>query len=126
VAGAACSNPLRFSDSGATRMPRLPTAASAPTFSSRATPRLCSTCPRTPASSSSDTLRIVRVGLIGTGHWAMTVHAASAARHPNVELVGVWGRNAERAAELADEFHIRAFAEVDELIGKVEALTFAV
>ena len=56
----------------------------------------------------------------------MTVHAASAARHPNVKLVGVWGRNAERAAELADEFYIRAFAEVDELIDKVEALTFAV
>jgi predicted dehydrogenase len=54
------------------------------------------------------------------------VHAASAARQPGFEFVGVWGRNAERAAALADEFHIRAFTDVEELIDNVEALTFAV
>lgn len=68
----------------------------------------------------------MRVGLIGTGYWARTVHAASAARRSEFEFVGVWGRNAERAAEVATEFHIRAFADVGELIDSVDALTFAV
>ena len=68
----------------------------------------------------------MRLGLIGTGYWARTVHARSALLHPSVELAGVWGRNHERAAQLADEFGIRRFDDVDRLIDEVEALTFAV
>ncbi len=68
----------------------------------------------------------MRVGLIGTGYWARAVHAMGAAAHPQVEFVGVWGRRADQAAELADRCGVRAYAGVDDLIADVDALTFAV
>jgi predicted dehydrogenase len=68
----------------------------------------------------------MRIGLIGTGFWARTVHAASAASLPSVEFVGVWGRNRTAAAELAAEFGIDVYDDPDELIDNVDALTFAV
>jgi predicted dehydrogenase len=68
----------------------------------------------------------VRLGLIGTGYWARAIHGASAAQHPSVQFVGVWGRNGQRAAELAHQFGVKAYSEADALIEDVDALTFAV
>jgi predicted dehydrogenase len=68
----------------------------------------------------------MRVGLIGTGHWARVVHGVSCARHPNVELIGVWGRNPTASSAVATELGTRAYPDVDALIGDVDALTFAV
>jgi predicted dehydrogenase len=68
----------------------------------------------------------MRVGLIGSGYWAKTVHGASAAQAPGVELVGVWGRDQARTQAAATELGARAYADLDALIGDVEALTFAV
>jgi predicted dehydrogenase len=68
----------------------------------------------------------LRFGLIGTGFWAATVHAAGIAAHPRTELVGVWGRDQAKAEALAAQFGARPFSDVDELIGAVEAVAFAV
>lgn len=68
----------------------------------------------------------LRVGLIGTGYWARSVHAAGVQHHPDADLVGVWGRDAGKSAELAAEFGTRSYADVDALFGEVDALTFAV
>jgi predicted dehydrogenase len=68
----------------------------------------------------------VRFGLIGTGFWAATVHAAGIAAHPLAELVGVWGRDEAKATALARQFGAQAFADVDELFGAVDAVAFAV
>lgn len=68
----------------------------------------------------------MRFGLIGTGFWAATVHAAGIAAHPRAELVGVWGRDEAKAAVLAAQFGCQAFAAVDELIAAVDAVAFAV
>jgi predicted dehydrogenase len=68
----------------------------------------------------------MRVGLIGSGYWAKTVHGASAARHPKVDLVGVWGRDRGRTETTAAELGTRAYHDLDGLIGDVDALTFAV
>jgi predicted dehydrogenase len=68
----------------------------------------------------------MRVGLIGSGYWARSVHGRSAAQHDGVDLVGVWGRDASRASEAAAELDTRAYADLDQLIGDVDALTFAV
>src|SRR5438105_5073497 len=72
--------------------------------------------------------RRMRVGLVGTGYWATTIHGPSAAHHPRVEFVGVWGRDTAKAAEVARVFGVRAYAEseFDALLDDVEALTFAV
>src|SRR4051794_31658323 len=68
----------------------------------------------------------MRVGLIGTGWWATTVHAPSLAEHPMVELVGVWGRDPARTAELSGACGARAYTDPDRLIDDVDALSFAV
>ena len=69
---------------------------------------------------------MLRVGLIGSGYWARSVHGRSAAQHARVDLVGVWGRDASRTAEAGAELQTRAYADLDELIADVDALTFAV
>jgi predicted dehydrogenase len=67
----------------------------------------------------------VRFGLFGTGPWAHMVHAEALARHPGVELAGVWGRNPEKAAQLAGKHGTRAFDDADELIAAVDAVAVA-
>ena len=69
----------------------------------------------------------MRVGLIGTGWWATTVHAPSLAEHPKVDFVGVWGRDPARTAELSERVRrSRVCAIPDRLIDDVDALSFAV
>jgi len=68
----------------------------------------------------------LRFGLIGTGYWAETVHAAGIVAHPRTELTGVWGRDDAKAAALAAQVGSQAFSDVDELIAAVDAVAFAV
>jgi predicted dehydrogenase len=44
----------------------------------------------------------------------------------NVELAGIFDQNAERAAKIAQEFQTRAFSNIGELCGAVEAASVAV
>jgi predicted dehydrogenase len=69
---------------------------------------------------------MMRVGLIGTGSWAATVHAPSLAAHPSIDFVGVWGRDPARTAELSAACGARPYADPDRLIDDVESLSFAV
>jgi predicted dehydrogenase len=69
---------------------------------------------------------VLRFGLIGTGFWAATVHAPGIAAHPRTELVGVWGRDPAKCATLAAQYAAQPFSDVDELIGAVDAVAFAV
>jgi predicted dehydrogenase len=68
----------------------------------------------------------MRFGLVGTGYWADVVHAAGLAAHPQVELVGIWGRDPEKAEVLASKHGTRGFPKLDELIDAVDALAFSV
>ena len=68
----------------------------------------------------------LRVGLVGTGHWARVVHGAGVAAHPEAELAGVWGRDPAKTADVAAELATTAYDDFDELVASVEALTFAV
>ncbi|MEH1168741.1 Gfo/Idh/MocA family oxidoreductase [Micromonospora sp. CPCC 205539] len=67
----------------------------------------------------------MRFGLFGTGHWAIETHGKALHAHPDAELVGVWGRNPERAAALAERYGVPAFAEVDALLDVCEAVAVA-
>ncbi|KAA9161111.1 Gfo/Idh/MocA family oxidoreductase [Amycolatopsis acidicola] len=68
----------------------------------------------------------LRVGLVGAGPWAKSVHAPGLANHPGVTLTAVWARRAEAARELAD-VHCAAVADsFEELLGQVDAVAFAV
>ncbi|NYF54976.1 putative dehydrogenase [Micromonospora purpureochromogenes] len=63
--------------------------------------------------------------MFGTGHWAAETHAAAIDAHPRAELVGVWGRNPERAAQLADRHGVPAFGDVGALLDACDAVAVA-
>ncbi|MEV0254451.1 Gfo/Idh/MocA family oxidoreductase [Streptomyces sp. NPDC050732] len=68
----------------------------------------------------------LRIGLVGTGPWASATHAPALARHPGVDLSGVWGRRPEAAATLAGAHKTTAYTDVDELFAASDAVAFAV
>ncbi|MBM7079043.1 Gfo/Idh/MocA family protein [Micromonospora humida] len=68
---------------------------------------------------------MLRFGLFGTGHWAARTHAAGLDAHPRAELVGVWGRDPERAAALATRHGVPAFNDVDTLLDACDAVAVA-
>jgi predicted dehydrogenase len=68
---------------------------------------------------------MLRFGLLGTGYWAAETQAAGLSGHPDAEFVGVWGRNPDKARALADRYRVRAFPDVDGLIGAVDAVAVA-
>ncbi|MGC4803495.1 Gfo/Idh/MocA family protein [Micromonospora sp. DT233] len=68
---------------------------------------------------------MLRFGLFGTGHWATQTHAAAIDAHPDAELAGVWGRNPDRAAELARRHGVPVFTEVDALLDACDAVAVA-
>ncbi|TFV87817.1 Gfo/Idh/MocA family oxidoreductase [Blastococcus sp. CT_GayMR16] len=67
----------------------------------------------------------MRFGVLGTGFWAQHVHAAALAAHPTADLVGVWGRDVAKAKAVGAEFDVAGFADVDELLSQVDAVTIA-
>src|SRR6266540_3225010 len=68
----------------------------------------------------------LRFGLLGTGYWAQETHAAALALHDDAAFVGVWGRDPGKAAAVARRYGVRGFADLDELLGAVDAVAIAV
>jgi len=68
---------------------------------------------------------VVRVGVIGVGHLGRH-HARVCRQLEGCQLVGVFDTDASRASAVASEFGTTAFAEPDELVGSVDAVTIAV
>jgi predicted dehydrogenase len=68
----------------------------------------------------------LRFGLVGTGHWARVAHAPALAASPDAQLTAVWGRDPAAAGALATEYGATACADIDELLGSVDAVAFAV
>jgi predicted dehydrogenase len=67
----------------------------------------------------------MRFGLFGTGPWAHLAHAPALAAHESVEFVGVWGRNPDKAAELAGQYGAKPYTEIDDLLADVDAVAIA-
>ncbi|MGI5380337.1 Gfo/Idh/MocA family protein [Streptomyces sp. CA-251387] len=67
----------------------------------------------------------MRIGLLGTGPWAQMAYAPALSRHGELEFAGVWGRRAAAAKELADSHGVRAYDDVDTLLGDVDAVAVA-
>lgn len=68
----------------------------------------------------------MRFGLVGTGPWARLAHGPGLLAADDVELVGVWGRTADRATALADELGTVAYTDYEHLLDDVEAVAFSV
>jgi predicted dehydrogenase len=68
----------------------------------------------------------LRLGLIGTGLWARQAHAPALRANPEVEFVGVWGRNMDNALAIAEPAGVSAFSTIDELLEAVDGVAIAV
>lgn len=69
---------------------------------------------------------MTRVGLVGAGPWASVFHAPMLAGAPGLDLSVVWARRPEAAVALADRFGAEAVGSFGELLGRCDAVAFAV
>lgn len=68
----------------------------------------------------------MRIGLVGAGPWARTVHAPAIAGHRRWTPAGVWARRPEAAAEVAAITGGPVHATFDDLVDACDAVAFAV
>jgi len=60
---------------------------------------------------------MVKLGIVGTSWWTDSMYLPAVKNHPLVELVGICGRNAERAQTMAERWGIqRSFTDYDDLL----------
>ncbi|WP_367318994.1 Gfo/Idh/MocA family protein [Streptomyces sp. HUAS ZL42] len=67
----------------------------------------------------------MRIGLLGTGPWAQMAHAPALGGHDGVDFAGVWGRRPDAAKELAAQYGVRAYDDIDALLADVDAVAVA-
>jgi len=67
----------------------------------------------------------MRVGLLGTGPWAIRTQGPALAAHPELRLTGVWGRRREAAEALAAQLETRAYDDADALLADCDAVAVA-
>jgi predicted dehydrogenase len=68
----------------------------------------------------------MRFGLVGTGYWAEVTHGAVLVEHPDVDLVGVWGRGPQKTAAIAATLGTTPYSDFGLLLSEVDAVAFAV
>src|SRR5664279_106574 len=69
----------------------------------------------------------LRVGVVGTGYWASWCHGAVLADRDDIELVGFWGRDLDRAQRAAAAAgNGIGYNDLKQLLDQVEAVSFAV
>ena len=68
----------------------------------------------------------MRFGVLGTGHWAAKTQGLALSAHPEAELVGVWGRDPDKADQVAGELGTRPYADLDALLADIDAVAIAV
>ncbi len=67
----------------------------------------------------------LRAAVVGAGHMGKH-HVRIYSQLPGVELVGVVDANAERAGEMAGQYHCRAFHDVAEILDNIDIVSIAV
>jgi predicted dehydrogenase len=68
----------------------------------------------------------MRFGLVGTGPWAQATQGPGLLAASGVELMGVWGRDAGKAAAVGAQLGVKGYDDYAELLESVDALAFAV
>ena len=68
----------------------------------------------------------VRVGLVGAGQWAATMHAPLHSAGAETQLAGIWSASGGTAEALAARHGVPAFTSFEELLACCEAVDFAV
>lgn len=71
----------------------------------------------------------MKFGLVGTGYWARVTHATALANEPAADFTAVWGRSADKAAALGEQFGVKPYAagpEYSDFLDHVDAVAFSV
>ena len=76
-------------------------------------------------SAAAGQTKKIRVAVVGTGEFGRN-HARVYREIKGGELVGVFDKNAERAASTAAEFQTKALRSLDDLPGLADAISVAV
>ncbi|MCD6292065.1 MAG: Gfo/Idh/MocA family oxidoreductase [Deltaproteobacteria bacterium] len=75
-------------------------------------------------SEKIEELKIIRAGVIGVGHLG-AFHADKYAQLDNVELVGVYDPDHNRAREIGNKLSVQTFADLDELLSQCHVVSIA-
>jgi len=67
----------------------------------------------------------LRFGLLGTGYWALNTHGAALASSPHARLEGVWGRDVDKAHDVATQLGTVAYQELSQLLDRVDAVAIS-
>lgn len=68
----------------------------------------------------------LRCGVLGTGYWAWWCHGTALAADPEIDFVGLWGRNPAKAAEAVGRVGAgESFDDLDALLDRVDAVAIA-
>lgn len=59
----------------------------------------------------------MKIALVGTGGWGRQ-HARVFSAHPDVEFCAIAGRNPERTKRRAEEYGVRAYTDIDEMLDR--------
>lgn len=68
----------------------------------------------------------LRFGLAGTGYWARVTHAPALAATAGASFASVWGRDLDRARQLASGYGAVGYDDVDAFLAGVDAVVFSV
>jgi predicted dehydrogenase len=66
----------------------------------------------------------MRFGLAGTGPWARIAHGPGLVRAKDVDLVGVWGRDPDKAASLAADLGATPYVDYGDFLRDVDAVAY--
>jgi predicted dehydrogenase len=66
-----------------------------------------------------------RLGLVGTGVWARTLHAPTAAESDDIAFTSIFGRNEPVARDLASTFQVQAYTDFPTFLDSVDIVAFA-
>ena len=78
------------------------------------------------STASTPKIRVGVAGVGSLGQWHARIYSELAAEMPDVEFAGVFDPDAKRAAEIAERYHTRPFASLDDLAAAADALSIVV
>ena len=66
-------------------------------------------------------MRKLKIGILGAGHLGR-FHIQQALEIENLELIGIFDPNPQKAKEAVEEFNVKAFDNIDDLIDDVDVV----
>src|SRR5438445_4230490 len=74
---------------------------------------------------ASDDRARLRFGVLGSGYWAWWCHATVLAARPDLEYVGLWGRDPAKVTAAVAHVGGRGYDDLDDLLNAVDVVSIA-